>query len=255
MADTPLPRDGSAASAHSGTNTGTGTGTGKSIGPPLPDKARFPAPNQRDFPDTEPGKYSHGRSRNPLPIRSRNPATFLHLSAKLRHLIHTGGSMTKRHFSSSLISSRLRRPPHGTVRNTLEWDVPATRTPMAHPSRAAPICTHRTCTHCSRREPIPDTRAAHVWISKPAVDKAKPRAHLSMTRGFATIQVFNAAAYVSSQVEWLYQALGALTSAGRAFLAVSTTALKAVGSLTASSASCLRLTSTPAKLRPWMKRL
>ena len=51
------------------------------------------------------------------------------------------------------------------------------------------------------------------------------------------------------------QALGALTSAGRAFLATSTRAVKAVGSLTASSASMRRSTSTPARPRPWMNRL
>ena len=51
------------------------------------------------------------------------------------------------------------------------------------------------------------------------------------------------------------QAAGALTSAGRAALATSTRAAKAGGSLTASSASILRSTSTPAALRPWMNRL
>ncbi len=50
-------------------------------------------------------------------------------------------------------------------------------------------------------------------------------------------------------------ALGALTSAGRAALATSTSALNAATSLTASSARILRSTSTPARLRPWMKRL
>ncbi len=48
---------------------------------------------------------------------------------------------------------------------------------------------------------------------------------------------------------------GALTSAGSAALAVSTSALNAATSLTARSARILRSTSTPARLRPWMKRL
>ena len=48
---------------------------------------------------------------------------------------------------------------------------------------------------------------------------------------------------------------GALTSSGRLVLAVSTSAAKAGASLTARSARILRSTSTPAALRPWMKRL
>ena len=51
------------------------------------------------------------------------------------------------------------------------------------------------------------------------------------------------------------EALGALTSSGRAALAVSTSAANAGASLTARSARILRSTSTPARLRPWMKRL
>ena len=50
-------------------------------------------------------------------------------------------------------------------------------------------------------------------------------------------------------------ALGALTSSGRAAFAVSTSTLNAAMSLTASSARIFRSTSTPARLRPWMKRL
>ena len=50
-------------------------------------------------------------------------------------------------------------------------------------------------------------------------------------------------------------ALGAEVSSGRLFLAISTSALKAAGSFTASSASIRRSTSTPAAFRPWMKRL
>ena len=50
-------------------------------------------------------------------------------------------------------------------------------------------------------------------------------------------------------------AAGALTSSGRAFLATSTSAVKAAASLTAISASARRSTSTPAALRPWMRRL
>lgn len=50
-------------------------------------------------------------------------------------------------------------------------------------------------------------------------------------------------------------ALGAEVSAGRAFLAVSTRAVKVAGSFTASSARMRRSTSTPARPRPWMKRL
>ena len=49
--------------------------------------------------------------------------------------------------------------------------------------------------------------------------------------------------------------LGALTSSGRAALATSTRALNAAMSLTARSARTLRSTSTPARPRPWMKRL
>jgi hypothetical protein len=48
---------------------------------------------------------------------------------------------------------------------------------------------------------------------------------------------------------------GALTSSGRAARAVSTRTVKAGASLTARSARILRSTSTPAILRPWMKRL
>ena len=51
------------------------------------------------------------------------------------------------------------------------------------------------------------------------------------------------------------ETLGALTSSGRAALAVSTSALNAAMSLTARSARILRSTSTPARFRPWMKRL
>ncbi len=51
------------------------------------------------------------------------------------------------------------------------------------------------------------------------------------------------------------EALGALTSSGRAALAVSTSTAKAGASLTARSARILRSTSTPARLSPWMKRL
>ena len=47
----------------------------------------------------------------------------------------------------------------------------------------------------------------------------------------------------------------ALTSSGRFFFASSTNASNATGSLTASSARCLRSTSTSAAFRPWMKRL
>src|SRR5262245_49530771 len=47
----------------------------------------------------------------------------------------------------------------------------------------------------------------------------------------------------------------ALTSSGRLFFARSTSASNAAGSLTASSARCLRSTSTSAAFRPWMKRL
>ena len=48
---------------------------------------------------------------------------------------------------------------------------------------------------------------------------------------------------------------GALTSSGSAPLATSTSAVNAVGSLTASSARILRSTSTPAALSPWISRL
>ena len=48
---------------------------------------------------------------------------------------------------------------------------------------------------------------------------------------------------------------GALTSAGRAARATSTSAVNAAGSLTAISARFLRSTSTPAALRPWTNRL
>ena len=58
-----------------------------------------------------------------------------------------------------------------------------------------------------------------------------------------------------SCVVWRNQAAGALTSAGRALRATSTRPVKASGSVTAMSASTLRSTSTPAALRPWMKRL
>ena len=51
------------------------------------------------------------------------------------------------------------------------------------------------------------------------------------------------------------ETLGALTSSGRAALAVSTSALNAAMSLTARSARILRSTSTPARFRPWMNRL
>ena len=48
---------------------------------------------------------------------------------------------------------------------------------------------------------------------------------------------------------------GALTSAGSALRATSTSAVNAAGSLTAISARFLRSTSTPAALRPWIRRL
>ena len=48
---------------------------------------------------------------------------------------------------------------------------------------------------------------------------------------------------------------GAFTSEGRAFLAVSTSEANVAGSFTASSASIRRSTCTPARPRPWMKRL
>ncbi len=51
------------------------------------------------------------------------------------------------------------------------------------------------------------------------------------------------------------QAAGALTSSGRLALATTTSCAKAAASFTASSASMRRSTSTPAALRPWMKRL
>jgi hypothetical protein len=47
----------------------------------------------------------------------------------------------------------------------------------------------------------------------------------------------------------------ALTSSGRCFFAMSTSASNAWGSLTASSARCLRSTSTSAAFNPWMNRL
>jgi hypothetical protein len=47
----------------------------------------------------------------------------------------------------------------------------------------------------------------------------------------------------------------ALTSSGRFCFASSTSASNAAGSLTASSARCLRSTSTSAAFKPWMKRL
>ena len=54
-----------------------------------------------------------------------------------------------------------------------------------------------------------------------------------------------------------YQAApaGALMSSGRAALATSTNAVNAAASLTAISARFLRSTSTPAALRPWIRRL
>ena len=58
----------------------------------------------------------------------------------------------------------------------------------------------------------------------------------------------------SRQAETL-SSRGALTSSGRAALAVSTSTAKAGASLTARSARILRSTSTPARCRPWMKRL
>ena len=48
---------------------------------------------------------------------------------------------------------------------------------------------------------------------------------------------------------------GAFTSSGSAALATSTSAVNAAGSLTAISARFLRSTSTPAALRPWIRRL
>ena len=58
-----------------------------------------------------------------------------------------------------------------------------------------------------------------------------------------------------SAEELTYQALGALMSAGSASLATFTRALNALMSLTASSASMRRSTSTPARFRPWIRRL
>ena len=52
-----------------------------------------------------------------------------------------------------------------------------------------------------------------------------------------------------------YAVFGALTSLGSAPLAVSTSEANVAGSLTASSASMRRSTCTPARPRPWMKRL
>ena len=49
--------------------------------------------------------------------------------------------------------------------------------------------------------------------------------------------------------------LGADVSAGRAALAVATSDAKVAGSFTASSARMRRSTSTPARDRPWMRRL
>jgi hypothetical protein len=48
---------------------------------------------------------------------------------------------------------------------------------------------------------------------------------------------------------------GALTSSGSAALATSTRAVNAAGSLIAISDRFLRSTSTPASLRPWIRRL
>ena len=58
----------------------------------------------------------------------------------------------------------------------------------------------------------------------------------------------------SGQAETL-SSRGALTSSGSAALAVSTRTTNAAMSLTARSARILRSTSTPARCRPWMKRL
>ena len=57
------------------------------------------------------------------------------------------------------------------------------------------------------------------------------------------------------QAVTLSSARGALTSSGRAALATSTSTANAAVSLTARSARILRSTSTPARCRPWMKRL
>ena len=48
---------------------------------------------------------------------------------------------------------------------------------------------------------------------------------------------------------------GALTFSGSAFLALATSDANVLGSFTASSASMRRSTCTPARPRPWMKRL
>ena len=67
--------------------------------------------------------------------------------------------------------------------------------------------------------------------------------------------VSGAAVVSTGSTDGAQEALGALTSSGRAALAVSTSAANAGASLTARSARILRSTSTPARLRPWMKRL
>ena len=68
-------------------------------------------------------------------------------------------------------------------------------------------------------------------------------------------QFLDAGVARGERVDAQAETLGALTSSGRAALATSTSATNAGASLTARSARILRSTSTPAALRPWMKRL
>ena len=60
---------------------------------------------------------------------------------------------------------------------------------------------------------------------------------------------------IRDAVSCLRSDLGALTSSGRAALAVATRAANVAGSVTARSARMRRSTSMPARPRPWMRRL
>ncbi|MBG9885016.1 hypothetical protein ABE10_00130, partial [Bacillus toyonensis] len=93
----------------------------------------------------------------------------------------------------------------------------------------------------------PDTRRSGILQHDISLRNATEIPGTTTGRPLAGGRPVNAVAYAAD--------FGALTSEGRAFLAVSTSEAKVAGSFTASSASIRRSTCTPARPRPWMNRL